>query len=66
MGGLAARMGESRVYTGFQCVNLRERDHSVDPGVDGRIILRWIFWKLDIRVRIGLIWLRIGMGGGHL
>jgi hypothetical protein len=24
-----------------------ERDHSVDPGVDGRIILRWIFRKWD-------------------
>jgi hypothetical protein len=25
--------------------NLRERDHSGDPDVDGRIILRWIFRK---------------------
>jgi hypothetical protein len=25
--------------------NLRERDHCGDPGVDGRIILRWIFRK---------------------
>jgi hypothetical protein len=25
--------------------NLRERDHLGDPGVDGRIILRWIFSK---------------------
>jgi hypothetical protein len=23
--------------------NLRERDHWGDPGVDGRIILRWMF-----------------------
>jgi len=25
----------------------RERDHWGDPGVDGRIILRWIFRKWD-------------------
>jgi hypothetical protein len=30
-----------RVYTGFWWRNLRERD----PGVDGRVILKWIFWK---------------------
>jgi len=29
-------------YTGFWWGNLKERDHSGDPGVDGRIILRWI------------------------
>jgi len=28
--------------------NLRERDHWGDPGVDGRIILRWIFRKWDV------------------
>ena len=27
-----------------------ERDHWVDPGVDGRIILRWIFRKWDVGV----------------
>ena len=36
------------------------------PGVDGRIILRWIFSKWDVVAWIGLIWLRIGTGGGHL
>jgi len=30
---------------GFWCGNLSERDHLGDPGVDGRIILRWIFRK---------------------
>jgi hypothetical protein len=46
--------------------NLRERDHCGDPGVDGRIILRWIFRKLDVGVWTGLSWLRIGTGGRHL
>jgi hypothetical protein len=27
---------------------MRERDHLEDPGVGGRIILRWIFSKLDV------------------
>jgi len=35
------------VYTGFWWGNLRDRDHLEDPGVDGRIILRWIFRKWD-------------------
>ena len=40
-----ARMGRSEAYIGFWWGNLRERDHLEDPGVDGRIILRWIFKK---------------------
>jgi len=35
------RRGE--VHTRFCWGNLRERDHFEDPGIDGRIILRWIF-----------------------
>ena len=31
------------MYTGFWWGNLRERGHLGDPGVDGRIKLRWIF-----------------------
>jgi len=36
-----------------------------DPGVEGRIILRWIFRKCVVGVWTGLIWLRIGTGGGR-
>jgi hypothetical protein len=32
----------------------------------GRIILRWIFRKLEEVVGIGWSWLRIGTGGGLL
>jgi hypothetical protein len=35
------------VYTGFWWENLRERLYREDPGVDGRIILRWIIRKWD-------------------
>jgi len=34
------------------------------PGLDGRIILRWIFWKWDGRGEDLLNWLRIGTVGG--
>ena len=46
--------------------NLRLRDHLEDPGVDGRIILRWIFRKWEGVVGAGWSWLRIGTAGGHL
>jgi hypothetical protein len=29
--------------------NLRKSNHLEDPGVDGRIILRWLFRKWDVR-----------------
>jgi hypothetical protein len=38
--------------------------HSEERGVEGRIILRWIFRKWDVWVWIGSSWLRIGIGGG--
>jgi len=41
------------VSTGFWWRNLRERDHWGDPGIDGRIILRWIFRKWDVVDRAG-------------
>jgi len=37
--------GRAAVYTGFWCKKPRERNHLEDPGVDRRIILRWIFRK---------------------
>jgi hypothetical protein len=33
--------------------NWRERDHLEDPGVDGRIIIRWFFGKWHVLNRVG-------------
>jgi len=33
------------VHTGLWWGNLRERDHLEDSGVDGRVILKWVFEK---------------------
>jgi hypothetical protein len=51
--GHVARMGRRESWVGFWWGNLRERDHCGDPGVDGRIILGWIFRKWDVGVRTG-------------
>jgi hypothetical protein len=40
-------LGRREGYTGFWWRNLREIEHMGDPGVDERIILRWIFRKWD-------------------
>ena len=66
MVGAYSMYGEGEAYTGFWLRNLKERDHLGDQGVDGRIILRWIFRKLDVGSWTGSSWLRIGIGGGHL
>ena len=61
-----ARKGRIEVCKGCWWGSLRERGHWGDQNVDGRIILRWIFRKLEGLVGTGWSWLRIGTGGGHL
>ena len=51
--------------TGCWLGNVRERDHLEEPGVDRRIILRWIFRKCDG----GMVWIDLAQdrtGSGHL
>jgi hypothetical protein len=43
-----ARMGECRGVYRVLVENLRERDYLEETGVDGRIILRWIFRKWNL------------------
>ena len=38
-------MGERRVVRRVLVGNLRGRDHLEDPGIDGRMILKWISMK---------------------
>jgi hypothetical protein len=64
--GKVARIGGGgEACTGFWRVYLRERDHWGDLGLDGRIILRWIFRKEDVQVWIALSWLTVWIVGRH-
>ena len=56
------RRGVYRVLVG----KYEGKSHLEDPGVDGRVILKWIFRKLDVGAWNGSIWLRTGTVGGHL
>jgi hypothetical protein len=50
--------GRKEVYTGYWWGNLRERGRLGDPGVDGRIILRWAFRKWDVG---GMDWIELAL-----
>jgi hypothetical protein len=60
------RIGTGGGHLWVRWGTLRERDHKGDQNVDGRIILRWIFRKLEGVMATGWSWLRIRTGGGHL
>jgi hypothetical protein len=66
MGGACSADGEERDVYRILVGKPEGKNHWGDPGVDGRVILGWIFRKWDVGVWIGLVWLRIGTGGGQL
>jgi hypothetical protein len=59
-------MGEIRGVYRVLVGKLEVRDHLGDPGVDGRIIIRWVFRKWDAWLWPRSSWFRIGTGGWHL
>jgi hypothetical protein len=59
---MGERRGAYRILVG----TLREGNHLGDPGVDVRIILKWICKQCDEEVWTRISWLRIGTGGGLL
>ena len=57
-------MGERRGVYRHLLEKPEERNHLGDPGVDGRIIFRWIFRKCYVGAWTGSIWLSVGRGDG--
>jgi len=55
VGHVACIVDRTSVYRVLVGGNLTERGHLEDPGVDGRIILRWIFGKWDC----GMDWIEL-------
>jgi hypothetical protein len=45
-----ARIRKGQACIGFWWGNLRGKDHWLDPDVDGRIILGWMFRKWSVWV----------------
>ena len=64
--GHVARMGESLGVYRLLVGKPEGRDHLEDASVDGRIILRWIFRKWDVKALTSWIWIRIETGGEDL
>ena len=64
--GHVARMEEGRGVHKVLVGKPEGKNHWGDQDADGRIILRWIFRKLEGVVGTGWSWLRIGTGIGRL
>ena len=57
---------QERCMLGFGGETWEERDYLEELGLNGRILIKWIFKMWDGEAWTGLIWLRIGTGGWRL
>jgi hypothetical protein len=55
-------MGRGEAYTVFWWGKLKERDNLRDPGVDGKVIVRWIFRKWDGEI---MEWIDLALDRGR-
>jgi hypothetical protein len=60
------KLFEMKLSFHVYCTVPEEKSPLGDQGVDGRILLRLIFGKWDVRLWTELSWLRIETGGRHL
>ena len=59
-------MGERRDVYRVLLEKPEAKNHLEGPGVDGRIIIRWIYRKWDAGAWTASSWIRIGTGGGYV